>query len=183
MFPLLLPFLPAVLVIGSVLASPIHPDPRGGVNSTLERSLSSVPAENVSISVRNLNSGPNCFPAIGFNTPSNAPSSLQGGGVKPKNTSASDGPPLHLSTLFVFLIRRGHLTPGWQFGFDSSDQWKSRRDSLFSALHSNPLGKFVTRVSNLAPSLCTTTSCHTTSLLSRCWRPSRVCRIWGFRSL
>jgi exo-beta-1,3-glucanase (GH17 family) len=39
-----------------------------------------------------------------------------------------------------------HLTPGWQFGFDGPDQWKSRRDSLFSTLHSNPLGKFVTRV-------------------------------------
>jgi hypothetical protein len=74
MFPLLLPSLPTVLVIGSVLALPIHPDPRGGDNSTLGRSLSSAPAENVSISVRNLN----CFPAIGFKTPSNAPSSLDG---------------------------------------------------------------------------------------------------------
>ncbi|KZT27959.1 glycoside hydrolase family 17 protein [Neolentinus lepideus HHB14362 ss-1] len=31
------------------------------------------------------------------------------------------------------------------FGFDGSDIWISRRDTLFAALHSNPLAKFVTR--------------------------------------
>ena len=91
MFPLLLPFLPAVLVIGSVLASPIHPDPRGGVNSTLERSLYSAPAKNLSISVRNLDSGPHCFPAIGFKTPSNAPSSLDGWWCDPSTEYAFMG--------------------------------------------------------------------------------------------
>ncbi|KAH9061297.1 glycoside hydrolase family 17 protein [Lactarius vividus] len=32
------------------------------------------------------------------------------------------------------------------FGYTSSSQWKSRRDTLFSTLHSNPRAKFVTRV-------------------------------------
>ncbi|KAI0305743.1 hypothetical protein B0F90DRAFT_1815321 [Multifurca ochricompacta] len=32
------------------------------------------------------------------------------------------------------------------FGFDGSDQWKTRRDKLFATLHSNPKAKFVTRV-------------------------------------
>ncbi|KAJ7590206.1 glycoside hydrolase superfamily [Mycena floridula] len=32
------------------------------------------------------------------------------------------------------------------FGFDGGSQWKSRRDSLLNTLHSNPKGKFVTRV-------------------------------------
>ncbi|KAI3618660.1 b-(1-6) glucan synthase [Moniliophthora roreri] len=32
------------------------------------------------------------------------------------------------------------------FGFDGSDIWKSRRDTLFSALHYNPKAKFITRV-------------------------------------
>ncbi|KAH9992665.1 glycoside hydrolase superfamily [Russula vinacea] len=32
------------------------------------------------------------------------------------------------------------------FGFDGTDQWVGRRDSLFSTLHSNPKAKFVTRV-------------------------------------
>lgn len=31
------------------------------------------------------------------------------------------------------------------FGFDGSDIWKSRRDTLFAALHANPKAKFVTR--------------------------------------
>ncbi|KAJ6468303.1 glycoside hydrolase superfamily [Mycena sanguinolenta] len=31
------------------------------------------------------------------------------------------------------------------FGFDGTDQWKSRRDTLFGILHSNPKAKFVTR--------------------------------------
>ncbi|KAF9647816.1 hypothetical protein BDM02DRAFT_3097479 [Thelephora ganbajun] len=31
------------------------------------------------------------------------------------------------------------------FGFDGSDVWKTRRDSLFATLHSNPKAKFVTR--------------------------------------
>lgn len=31
------------------------------------------------------------------------------------------------------------------FGFDGDDKWKSRRDSLFSQLHSNPKAKYVTR--------------------------------------
>ncbi|TFK54074.1 hypothetical protein OE88DRAFT_1624393 [Heliocybe sulcata] len=31
------------------------------------------------------------------------------------------------------------------FGFDGSDIWMTRRDTLFAALHSNPLAKFVTR--------------------------------------
>jgi hypothetical protein len=33
-----------------------------------------------------------------------------------------------------------------QFGFDGGDEWKTRRDSLFSLLKSNPKAKFVTRV-------------------------------------
>jgi len=33
-----------------------------------------------------------------------------------------------------------------QFGFDNSDQWIDRRDSLLRTLHSNPKAKFVTRV-------------------------------------
>ncbi len=33
-----------------------------------------------------------------------------------------------------------------QFGFDGSDIWISRRDTLLAALHANPLAKFVTRV-------------------------------------
>ena len=33
-----------------------------------------------------------------------------------------------------------------QFGFDGTDQWIDRRDSLFRTLHSNPKAKFVTRV-------------------------------------
>jgi len=32
------------------------------------------------------------------------------------------------------------------FGFDGSGIWKTRRDALFAALHSNPKAKFVTRV-------------------------------------
>lgn len=32
------------------------------------------------------------------------------------------------------------------FGFDGDDIWKTRRDSLFASLHSNPKAKFVTRV-------------------------------------
>lgn len=32
------------------------------------------------------------------------------------------------------------------FGFDGGDIWKTRRDSLFATLHSNPKAKFVTRV-------------------------------------
>ncbi|PIL34111.1 hypothetical protein GSI_03822 [Ganoderma sinense ZZ0214-1] len=32
------------------------------------------------------------------------------------------------------------------FGFDGSDIWKTRRDTLFGALHANPKAKFVTRV-------------------------------------
>ncbi|OJT09269.1 hypothetical protein TRAPUB_14266 [Trametes pubescens] len=32
------------------------------------------------------------------------------------------------------------------FGFDGSDIWISRRDTLLAALHANPLAKFVTRV-------------------------------------
>jgi exo-beta-1,3-glucanase (GH17 family) len=35
---------------------------------------------------------------------------------------------------------------GDQFGFDGTDEWISRRDNLFSTLHSNPRAKFVTRV-------------------------------------
>ncbi|KAI0051806.1 glycoside hydrolase family 17 protein [Auriscalpium vulgare] len=31
------------------------------------------------------------------------------------------------------------------FGFDGTDQWKGRRDTLFATLHSNPKAKFVTR--------------------------------------
>jgi len=33
-----------------------------------------------------------------------------------------------------------------QFGFDGTDQWIDRRESLFRTLHSNPKAKFVTRV-------------------------------------
>jgi len=33
-----------------------------------------------------------------------------------------------------------------QFGFTGGNQWKTRRDSLFATLHSNPMAKFVTRV-------------------------------------
>jgi len=32
------------------------------------------------------------------------------------------------------------------FGFEGTDQWKGRRDSLFNTLHNNPKAKFVTRV-------------------------------------
>ena len=32
-----------------------------------------------------------------------------------------------------------------QFGFDGDNKWESRRDALFSTLHSNPKAKFVTR--------------------------------------
>ncbi|KZP34346.1 glycoside hydrolase family 17 protein [Athelia psychrophila] len=32
------------------------------------------------------------------------------------------------------------------FGFDGTDQWEGRRDTLFGVLHSNPKAKFVTRV-------------------------------------
>lgn len=32
------------------------------------------------------------------------------------------------------------------FGFSGNNQWKTRRDTLFSTLHSNPKAKFVTRV-------------------------------------
>ncbi|KAH9176449.1 glycoside hydrolase superfamily [Lactarius sanguifluus] len=32
------------------------------------------------------------------------------------------------------------------FGFDGTNEWKRRRDTLFGALHSNPKAKFVTRV-------------------------------------
>jgi len=80
MFPLLLlvPFLPAAFVVVSVLASPFHPGPHGENNSTSNGSLSPAPAANTSASVRRPNSGSNCFPAIGFKTPSNVPSSLDG---------------------------------------------------------------------------------------------------------
>ena len=33
-----------------------------------------------------------------------------------------------------------------QFGFSGSNQWKTRRDTLFATLHSNPKAPFVTRV-------------------------------------
>lgn len=78
MFPLLLPFLPAAFVVVSVLASPLHPGPHGEDNSTSNGSLSPAPAANTSTSARRPNSGPDCFPAIGFKTPSNVPSSLDG---------------------------------------------------------------------------------------------------------
>ncbi|KAG6833110.1 hypothetical protein H0H87_011218 [Tephrocybe sp. NHM501043] len=32
------------------------------------------------------------------------------------------------------------------FGFDGTDEWKGRRDTLFAALHANPKAKFVTRL-------------------------------------
>ncbi|KAK0433038.1 glycoside hydrolase superfamily [Armillaria borealis] len=32
------------------------------------------------------------------------------------------------------------------FGFDGGDEWKTRRDTLFATLHTNPKAKFVTRV-------------------------------------
>jgi exo-beta-1,3-glucanase (GH17 family) len=35
---------------------------------------------------------------------------------------------------------------GDKFGFDGTDEWISRRDTLISTLHSNPKAKFVTRV-------------------------------------
>ena len=35
---------------------------------------------------------------------------------------------------------------GDEFGFDGTDEWIGRRDSLFRTLHSNPKAKFVTRV-------------------------------------
>jgi hypothetical protein len=33
-----------------------------------------------------------------------------------------------------------------QFGFDGTDEWMGRRDTLLGILHSNPKAKFVTRV-------------------------------------
>ena len=70
MFPLLLPFgvLPAAFVVVSVLASS---GPRVEDNSTSIGSLSPNQA------VQSSNSGSNCFPAIGFNMPSNVPESLR----------------------------------------------------------------------------------------------------------
>lgn len=35
---------------------------------------------------------------------------------------------------------------GRKFGFDGTDEWIGRRESLFATLHSNPKAKFVTRV-------------------------------------
>lgn len=34
----------------------------------------------------------------------------------------------------------------FQFGFDGTDEWIGRRDSLLATLHSNPRAKFVTRL-------------------------------------
>lgn len=37
------------------------------------------------------------------------------------------------------------LTQVPQFGFDGSDIWITRRDTLFASLHANPKAKFITR--------------------------------------
>lgn len=43
------------------------------------------------------------------------------------------GPPRCITDIYI------------QFGFDRGDEWKWRRNELFSILHSNPKAKFVTR--------------------------------------
>ena len=44
-------------------------------------------------------------------------------------------------------LRSRQLTHfGDKFGFDDTDEWVGRRNSLFRTLHSNPKAKFVTRV-------------------------------------
>lgn len=78
MFPLLLPFLPVALVVVLVLASPFHPDSRGEDITAFNDSLSVVQAAAASAPISLTNSSSNCFPAIGFKTPSNVPRSLEG---------------------------------------------------------------------------------------------------------
>jgi len=53
----------------------------------------------------------------------------------------------------IWVSCHGHVHPyfalslnHWQFGFDGTDEWIGRRDTLFGTLHSNPKAKFVTRV-------------------------------------
>jgi len=72
MFPLLLRFLPAALVVVSVLASPFHPISHRKVDG----SPLVAPAVNKYASSPHPHSS--CFPALGFKKPSNVPSSVEG---------------------------------------------------------------------------------------------------------
>lgn len=50
-----------------------------------------------------------------------------------------------LGTTPIFAAGSPHTDTTSQFGFDGSDIWETRRDTLFATLHANPLAKFVTR--------------------------------------
>lgn len=211
MFPLLLlHFLPVV----SVLATSFQPVSHGIVGS----SPLAPQAVNESASVPY----PNCFPALGFEKPSNVPSSVEGWWCDPATEYAFVGfsyevtecefvlfdkivprqltrcagqTPDQLQKEFADIRNRFHsryvrlygacdregfyddvIDAAWdntlgvhaliwvsrrvrwaraldslshlgdKFGFDSTDEWIGRRDSLFRTLHSNPKAKFVTRV-------------------------------------
>jgi hypothetical protein len=83
------------LVVVLVLASAFHPDLRHEEdeedNTTSHGSLSVTPAATASPSTSISHSSSNCFPAIGFETPSNIPSSLEGWWCDPSTEYAFVG--------------------------------------------------------------------------------------------
>ncbi|KAG6831508.1 hypothetical protein H0H92_009776 [Tricholoma furcatifolium] len=113
---------------------------------------------------------PNCFPALGFAMPNNTPSSLNDWWCDPSTEYAFVGFSYEITScpsskklLKQFLDIRQRFNgsdkivdAAWQagigvqaliwFGFDGTDEWMGRRDTLFAALHSNPRAKFVTRL-------------------------------------
>ncbi|KAF9020415.1 hypothetical protein BDZ89DRAFT_1072248 [Hymenopellis radicata] len=115
-----------------------------------------------------------CFPALGFQMPSAMPSSLDGWWCDMSDEYAFVGFSYEVTACqSLRQLRREFLdirntfggryvrldnivTAAWEaglgvhaliwFGFDGTDEWIGRRDSLLATLHSNPRAKFVTRV-------------------------------------
>ncbi|KAF8502307.1 glycoside hydrolase family 17 protein [Russula emetica] len=179
MLSFLLLFLPAVLVLATRPLSCRSPHYRN--DSTLNESVSSSLAAPASVSSK---SDANCFPSLGFNTPSNVPSSIDGWWCSATTEYAFLGFSYEVTScqslqqlkkeftdmrntfhsryvrLYGACDREGFyddvIEAAWDtslgvhaliwFGFDGTDQWVNRRDSLFRTLHSNPKAKFVTRV-------------------------------------
>lgn len=49
-------------------------------------------------------------------------------------------------THICHILSQANIVTRFEFGFDGDDIWKTRRDTLLAALHSNAKAKFVTRV-------------------------------------
>ncbi|KAI0297168.1 glycoside hydrolase superfamily [Russula brevipes] len=175
MFSLLLslPLLAAVSVLASPSPLDLHVAPNGSV----------LVAPAAAAPVPHPGPGPNCFPAIGFKTPSGVPSSTAGWWCDPTTEYAFLGFSYEVTACqslaqlqrdFSNIRNRFHsryvrlygacdrpafyddiITAAWDnslgvhaliwFGFEGTDQWMARRDSLFKTLHSNAKAKFVTR--------------------------------------